>query len=195
MKKLVALLLTFLLVLTGCSGIKVTKIDDDNDTDAIKFSEEYTAVPEDNVYKYATINNVTDTIKSGSGIIFLGFPTCPWCKEAAPVLNEVAKSKDVKEIFYYNIKEIRANNTKEYKELVSLLSDFLTTDENGDKRIYAPTVVFVQNGVVKGIHIATVDGHDAHDAHERTMTDDEKAQLKQIYSDLIDQVYNDECDC
>lgn len=189
MKKLVVLLLTFLLVLTGC---KVTKISDEEQTDALKFHSEYPLVSKNNVYKYATYQNVVDIIKSGSGIIYLGFPNCPWCKEATPILNSVAKAKNVKEIYYYNHKDIRQNNTKEYQALVSLLSDFLTADEDGNKKIYAPTVIFVQNGKIKGIHVGTVD---THDATKRKMTSDEKKQLKKIYSDFIDQVYNDECDC
>lgn len=189
MKKLVALLLTFLLVITGCT---VTKVKDDTETDAIKFSKEYPSVSENNVYKYATFDNVIDTIKAGSGIIYLGFPTCPWCKEATPVLNEAAKNRDVKEILYYNFKDIRQNNTEEYQELVSLLEDYIGEDAEGNKRIGAPTVVFVQNGKIKGVHIDTVEGHDA---TERKMTTEEVRVLKQTYTDLIDKVYNDECDC
>ena len=68
MKKLVALLLTFLLVITGCT---VTKVEDETETDAIKFNKEYPSVSKGNVYKYATYNNVVDTIENGSGIIYL----------------------------------------------------------------------------------------------------------------------------
>ncbi|MEG2351650.1 MAG: thioredoxin family protein [Bacilli bacterium] len=189
MKKLGALLLTFLLVLTGC---KVQKIEDENDSDALKFNKEYSLVEKSNVYKYTSYAKVNEIIKTGSGIIYLGFPSCPWCKEITPVLNEIAKEKNVKEIFYYNHKDIRVNETKEYKQLVSLLSDFLEPDESGDKKIYAPTIVFVQNGIIKGIHVGSVEGHDA---HERAMTEDEKKALKQIYSNLIDKVYNTDCDC
>ncbi|MEE0699547.1 MAG: thioredoxin family protein [Bacilli bacterium] len=189
MKKLVALLLTFLLVITGCT---VTKVEDETETDAIKFNKEYPSVSKDNVYKYATYNNVIDTIENGSGIIYLGFPTCPWCKQATPVLNESAKNRDVKEILYYNFKDIRENNTEEYQRLVSLLSDYIGKDTEGNKRIGAPTVVFVQNGKIKGVHVDTVEGHDA---SKRKMTEEETNNLKQIYTDLIDMVYNDECDC
>lgn len=189
MKKLVALLLTFLLVFTGCT---VTKVEDEIDTDAIKFKKEYPAVSKDNRYKYTSVKDVIDVIENGSGIIFLGFPTCPWCKEAAPVLNVAAKERDIKEIFYYNFKDIRTNNTEEYQKLVKLLSDYIGEDEDGNKRLGAPTVVFVQNGKIKGVHIDTVE---THDPHERKMNDEEKEELKKIYIDLIDKVYNDDCDC
>lgn len=192
MKKLVALLLTFLLVLLGCNSVEVTKVDDDIENDGIRFSKDYPSVSVSNVYKYATLDNVIEIIEKGSGIIYLGFPTCPWCKEAVPVLNEAAKDRKIKEIFYYNFREIRENNTEGYQTLVSLLSDYIDEDEEGNKKIGAPTVVFVQNGKIKGVHIDTVEGHDA---RKRKMTDEEVKQLKVIYTDLIDKVYNDECDC
>ena len=131
MKKLVALLLTFLLVLTGCQMVEVTKVEDDIETDAIRFSKEYDLDDNENVYKYATYDNVMDIIKNDTGIIYLGFPTCALCKEVIPVLNDVAKEKDVKEILYYNFKDIRDNNTTEYQELAELLSDYIKTDDEG----------------------------------------------------------------
>lgn len=192
MKKLGALLLTFLLVLVGCSSVKVTKVNDDNETDALRFYKEYPLVKENNVYKYTTYDNVIELITEGSGVIYLGFPTCPWCKELTPILNEVAKEKSVKEVFYYNFKDIRENNTDEYKKLVTLLSEYIGEDKEGNKRISAPSTIFVKNGKIKGVHVGTVDSHDA---HERTMTDEEKSQLKTILSNYFDEIYNDECDC
>ena len=44
MKKLVALLLTFLILLTGCSTVEITKVEDDIKTDSIRFYREYKKV-------------------------------------------------------------------------------------------------------------------------------------------------------
>ena len=52
MKKLVAILLTFLLVLVGCDSVEITKVDDDIKTDAIRFSNEYEKVDKNNVYEF-----------------------------------------------------------------------------------------------------------------------------------------------
>lgn len=185
MKKLVAVLLTFLIVLTGCT---VKKVESEEQTDAIKFSSEYKQVPEDNKYKYVTYDNVIDTLKSGSGVILLSYPSCVKCNIVAPVLNDAAKEKKVKEIFYYNYKSIKKDNTDEYKELVKQLEEYLLEDEEGNKIISAPTIIFVQNGNIKDIKIGL-------DVDEEEFTDEKKTELKNTYLESLDKVYNTECDC
>ncbi len=161
--------------------VEVTKVEDDIETDAIRFSKEYDLDDNENVYKYATYDNVMDIIKNDTGIIYLGFPTCALCKEVIPVLNDVAKEKDVKEILYYNFKDIRDNNTTEYQELAELLSDYIKTDDEGNKRVQAPTVIFVNKGTIVGVYIGMINS-----SSEELMTDDEKNNLMQNFSSLID---------
>ena len=157
MKKLVALLLTFLIVLAGCKSPKITKVDDDIKTDSIRFKNEYDMVSKDNLYEYATYLNVTDMLDKGTGIIYFGFPTCTLCKEVVPILDSSAKEKKVKTILYYNFKEIRENNTAEYQKLAGILSDYIKEDEEGNKKIEAPTVVFVNKGRIVGVYIGVID--------------------------------------
>lgn len=183
MKKLVAVVLTFLLILTGCDTIEVTKVEDDISTDSIRFKDEYSEVKKDNIYEYATYNNVIDTINDGTGIIYLGFPTCSLCKEIVPVLDEVAKDKNVESILYYNFKDIRDNNTTEYQELANLLSDYIASDDEGNKRISAPTIIFVNKGNIVGVYIGTINSDS-----EEIITDEQKNTLKDSFSSLINKM-------
>ena len=187
MKKLVAVVLTFLLILTGCDTIEVTKVEDDVSTDSIRFKDEYSEVKKDNIYEYATYNNVIDTINDGTGIIYLGFPTCSLCKEIVPVLDEVAKDKNVESILYYNFKDIRDNNTTEYQELANLLSDYIASDDEGNKRISAPTIIFVNKGNIVGVYIGTINSDS-----EEIITDEQKNTLKDNFSSLINKMLIEE---
>lgn len=116
--------------------------------DAHKFHAEYTSVPEENVFVYKDEDFVIDALKNSSGILYLGFPECPWCQAYVVYLNEVAKENNISEIYYLNIKDIRTNNTENYQTLVGLLGEILMTDDNGNKRIYVPQVVFFKDGKV-----------------------------------------------
>ncbi|HIU39681.1 MAG TPA: hypothetical protein IAB68_00055 [Candidatus Aphodocola excrementigallinarum] len=187
MKKLVAVVLTFLLILTGCDTIEVTKVEDDVSTDSIRFKDEYSEVSKDNIYEYATYYNVIDTIENETGIIYLGFSSCTLCKEIVPVLDEAAKDKGVKRILYYDFKDIRDNNTQEYQDLAELLSDYINEDDEGNKRITAPTVIFVNKGNIVGVYIGTINSD-----NEEIITDEQKNALKDNFSGLIDKMLIEE---
>ena len=177
MKKLVAMVLTFLLILTGCSTVKVTKINDDIKTDNLKFRSEYTKVKDDNVYEYTTYDNIIELINSGTGIIYFGYPDCTLCKDIVPLLNDVAEEKEIKTIMYYNFKEIKDNNTDEYQRLVRVLSDNIEDEINDIK---APTILFVVEGKIINIYTKT-------DENEEMLEEDIN-NLKNEFTVLIDKM-------
>ncbi len=186
MKKLVAILLTFLLILTGCKSVEITKVEDDIKTDSIRFKSEYKTVSKDNLYEYATYTNIIDVINKKSGIIYLGFPSCTLCKEIVPILNDSAKEKNIDSILYYNFKEIRDNNTYEYQKLTDILSDYIKLDDEGKKRITAPTILFVNKGRIVGVYIGTINSDS-----EEILTSEEKINLKNNFMSLIDKMLID----
>lgn len=190
MKKLVYIVLSVLL-LTGCS---VTPIEELNDNGK-RFSEEYSIINVDNnnpmVYK--TDEEIIKILKSGTGIIYFGFPECPWCQAAIPVLLEAADELKIDEIYYFNPKEIRTDNTDTYKEIVKLLGENLKLDENGNPRLSVPDVYFVSGGKIVGHNLGTLPAHT--NPKEQPLTAEQKTELKDIYKKLISKTYNVECDC
>ena len=119
-------------------------------SDAEKFSEEYTLVDKDNKFRYANIDEVIDTLEDGTGVVYLGFPECKWCQQYTVYLNELAKDRNIPEIMYYNIREDRQGNTKNYQTIVNILKDYLPEDEEGNPRVYVPAVIFMSNGKILG---------------------------------------------
>lgn len=193
-------------------------------TDAVKIKEEYAAYNEqvnennnrtyptvnlsdDNPFVYITEEEAIDTIENKTALLYFGYASCPWCRSVLPVLESVAKEKNVSEIKYLDIEDIRSvleldeNNkvittregTSNYYKLLNVLDDsleeYVLTGKDGEKvgtgekRIYAPTVIAVSNGEVTGIHVGSVSsqksGYD-------TLTEEEIGELKDIYRELID---------
>lgn len=137
---LITLLVLFLV-------FKKNKINKNIDEEKIKFAEEYKTT-KDNVFTYRTINEINKILKTDTGLIFLGFPKCPWCRGYVPIINEVAKKEGLEKIYYFNIYEDRKNNTEEYQEMVKLLKGFLRYDDEGNERIYAPSLIAIKNGKI-----------------------------------------------
>lgn len=155
MKKVNYLLYAFFLIfVVGGVACYLLFVDDgvpnvdETTKDNYKFSVEYTKVPMDNVFVYKTEEEIINFLETGTGIVYLGFPECPWCQSYVVYLNEVAKDSGIEKIYYLNVKDIRTNNTPNYQKIVSLLSDILPNDENGNKKVYVPQVVFVKKGNV-----------------------------------------------
>mgnify|MGYP002552472201 FL=1 len=137
---LITLLVLFLV-------FKKNKINKNIDEEKIKFAEEYKTT-KDNVFTYRTIEEINKILKNGTGLVFLGFPECPWCRGYVPIINEVAKKEGLEKIYYFNIYEDRKNNTEEYQEMVKLLKGFLRYDDEGNERIYAPSLIALKNGKI-----------------------------------------------
>ena len=119
-------------------------------TDAEKFSAEYTEVGEDNIFVYRTSKEIIHILEKGTGVVYLGFPECPWCQAYVPYLESVAKETGVEKIYYLNILEDRKNNTSDYQKIVSLLEGNLLNNDEGNPRVYVPDVTVVKEGVILG---------------------------------------------
>lgn len=147
-KKVKYIILSVLLLLIASLVVYFVFIKKDNNTDNIKFSKEYTSVSKDNVFVYRSKDEIINILEHGTGIVYLGYPECPWCMAYVPLLNEIAKNEGIEKIYYYNIREDRKSNTEFYQKVVSILNDYLNYDEEGKKRIFVPNVTFVKEGKI-----------------------------------------------
>lgn len=119
-------------------------------SDAEKFKSEYSLVSNDNKFVYRDAKEIIKIMQNGTGVVYLGFPECPWCQSYVKYLDEVANEVGIEKIYYFNIYNDRNNNTDDYKTIVSLLGDNLQYDEEGNLRIYVPNVSFHIDGEVIG---------------------------------------------
>lgn len=151
MKKKIMIIIGIVLVIgLGVFGYFYFNKEKNTNVDGKRFAEEYTSVTEDNVFVYRSIEEVINILEHGTGVVYLGFPECPWCSAYVPYLNEVAKKAGADKVYYFNILNDRKDNTDNYKKLVDILKDYLKFDEEGNKRIYAPSVIAVKDGEIVG---------------------------------------------
>ncbi len=237
--KIILILLAFLL-----AGVTIFYVNNDKKekkeepktriTDAEKFKEEYESynnmalegnpslhhrevnIDKENSIKYASADDIEKMVTDkASGVIYLGFPTCPWCRNAIGVLLDVAKSRNVNEIKYINIYDMRTmwtvkddklevtrKGTDDYYKLLELFDSVLEdyqyeaddkSYDTGEKRIYAPTIIFIKDGEIVGSHVATVKLNEGQTPYD-VILDDQKEELSKIYGDLFDKVYKTYCD-
>lgn len=193
--------------------------------DALKFKNEYEIlngtkndynkeylkmeIDSNNPVVYATYDEIMNVLDDGTGIIYFGFPECPWCRNAVPVLLDALEELGIDKIYYFNALDMRdqkhldengnivvdKKGTEDYKKLVQRLYEVLPVYDglNDDtiKRLYFPTVVFVKDGNVIGLHTSTVNSQE--DPY-KGLTKNQYNELKQIYTDYINETYDILCD-
>ena len=153
-KNILMIIMAFLVLVFGSIAI-YKKVDDKRGTnikvtDANRFASEYTEVSNNNVFVYRSAEEIIRIMEKGTGIVYLGFPECPWCQTYVKYLNEVAKEVGIDKIYYYNIYDDRKNETDNYKKIVSLLGENLQYDDEGNLRVYVPNVSFHIYGEIIG---------------------------------------------
>ena len=190
MKKKTIIIMTIicLLLSTGCNKKEYT--------DSEKFMQEYNQVSEYNVYVYRSIDEIIKILEHGTGIVYLGFPECPWCQAYVPMLNEVADTEGLEKIYYYNIYKDRKENTNEYQKIVSIIEKHLQYDEEGNKRIYVPAVIAVLEGKIIGFDDETAYDTLGYDDPNEYWTSERTKKLKSKLSKMISEIVDNKCaDC
>ncbi len=163
------------------------------ETDASKFVKEYTKVRENNPFIYKTGEEIIEILNSGTGIVYLGFPECQWCQSYIKMVDDVASDLEVKNIYYFNIKDDRASNTKVYQDIVKILDSNLEKDDEGNKRIYVPELVFVKKGkiIAHDNETSTISGNITPSEY---WTDDKVISLKNKLRENMALVVTESCE-
>ena len=136
---------------------------------------------------------------SFNGILYFGFPGCPWCQAAIPIMHEVSQQTET-DVFYVSRRhDLREGEWNEWDEEMALWLDEQIglqwhdfTPDGGTYRpnIFVPQIVHLRNGVIVSDHRNTVDSHEAveNDAGERVvpeMTTEERSELLEIYTQIF----------
>ncbi len=147
-------------------------------TDAEKFASEYKEVEKNNVFVYRTAEEIIQIMKHGTGVVYLGYPECPWCQAYVKYLNEVAIDVGIDKIYYCNTKKVKEENMEQYNQLVELLHGTLEYNDEGKEWIYVPNVSFHIEGKIIGTdHETAKDTHNLKDPKEY-WTEEEVTDLK-----------------
>lgn len=187
--------------------------------DEIKFKDEYeklngVEIVEGNVLKtieiendnnvvYVSDNEILDLLNSGTNVIYMGWAECNWCRTMLPILLDVLKSNNIDKLYYYDFKSLRnayENKDEEksviYEKIIEIIGKDIETvfDENSprvdEKKILAPTVLFIKDGNYVGLHFKTLDSHEK---ASDELNDNQVKELRKIYQGYVDMINTNVC--
>ncbi len=137
------------------------------------------SIDEENPFVYSTAEDIVKRIENKETfIVYFGDPECPWCRSVIEEAVESANENGIEKIYYVRIwngfhNEIlrdtyeledgtpkeKSKGTEAYYKLLNyfdnLLEDYTLTDDNdnivkvGEKRLFAPSFISIENGNAK----------------------------------------------
>lgn len=190
MKLFTILLVSFLAfgALTGCQNSDTPHDNDGEKVVQADMSAYEELKDKEHVYVEVRVADVLEALKNEEGerkVFYLGFVGCPWCMEIVPVLNEVAKQEGIDTVYYLNTRDVTDEENADFEQVKALMSSVLAVNADGNPVLYVPDIMIVEKGQILVNHIGTVDSHNA---HERTMTEEEMTQLK---AKLVDELHTE----
>lgn len=193
-----------------------------NGTTSYGFEVRNLTIDEENPFIYATEDEIVERINNKETfVVYFGFSSCPWCRSVITPLIEAAKENKVEKIYYVDVLNIRdkyeldENNkavrtvegTEGYYKLLesldSVLDDYAPlTYKNkkgkekkvkiNEKRIYAPNVVAIKNGVPMALETGMIKS--LNDPY-MDITESMSCEMKETFKCLFDAVKDDKETC
>lgn len=151
----------------------MNKIEDSNGK-TIKVS-----IPTKNRVKYINNKELLDILKNKTGIIYFGYNTCPWCRNAIPILIDSIISNDIDNLYYVDIHKVKLSN-----EVIKILEPYLK-EKDGNKVLAVPDVYVVKKGKILSEHRGTVESYKN---PYKGMNKEQKKELKDIYDSMIKEI-------
>ena len=185
--------------------------------DTLAFKAEYEAlndnehphmnVPENLNIHILSFDQTQAMLNSGSGILFFWFPSCPWCRNLLPELFAAMEKSNVKDLYYFNPKELRdqkelvdgkivvkKETSPEYQWILDKLDTILPAYEGLNnptiKRLYVPAVLVIKEGKILNHHFDTLPEQKD---PQIPLTNDQKIKLQTILQEAISPLSNTTC--
>ena len=178
-------------------------------------------VIKDNNIEYITLAEADKMLEEGTGVIYFGYASCPWCRNLVPVMLDAVQETKLDKVYYVNLIDEEGNDLRskyilnkknkpkkekdasmEYYNILASLSEYLSQyvlyTEAGkeievpEKRLSAPTVVAVKKGEVLDVYEATVEMTEEDAGAVKVYTKEDKKNAEKAYKELIEIYLNGE---
>lgn len=121
--------------------------------------------------------------EKGTGVLYLGYDTCPFCVRAVPELNEAMKRSGVS-VYYVNTTRM---NEVEANAFLAKFSEVLKANGDHSDGLYVPIVVSIKDGVPVAEQTSLVKGFVIENESSQ-LNETQKLALQTIYLNLFQRI-------
>lgn len=180
------------------------------------------SIDEENPFVYSTAEDIVKRIENKETfIVYFGDPECPWCRSVIEEATKSANDNGIEKIYYVRIwngfhNEIlrdtyeledgtpkeKSKGTDAYYKLLdyldNLLEDYTLTDDDdnivkvGEKRLFAPNFISIENGKAKELIQGMSEKQESYNSNlTEEIKNDEKEIFDKFYKKTI--LCSDKC--
>lgn len=93
--------------------------------------------------------------KKGKHIILIGNSKSEYSKKYISEINSIIKELNLKDVYYYDIINDKAQANSNYYQILELLDGYLITTDTSEKNLLSPSLYIIDNGKVKYYNVET----------------------------------------
>ena len=93
--------------------------------------------------------------KKGKHIILIGNSKSKYSKKYISEINTIIKELNLKNVYYYDIINDKAQANSNYYQIIELLDGHLITTDTSEKNLLSPSLYIIDNGKVKYYNVET----------------------------------------
>ena len=191
-RRIVACFLAFLMLFSTISvifakeAVGICRADDGSCSEVVV--DKKNSKKKDKYLKEITMDQALDVFrKKKDAVLYFGFESCPWCKQAKPILKTAAKKTKIK-VYYVKTRDKNKKllyTEKQRKELAKYMPGYMSKNKEVNNKLwlYVPLVVRVEKGEAVSGHKGTIKGYNA---KKRKMTAKEKRELEKKYTEILE---------
>lgn len=143
-------------------------------------------IPAEVSIRILDFEQTTAFLDEGEGLLYIGRPGCPWCRQLLPTLCQVAIEQE-QTIYYYDVEASREAYDDDYQALLARLDPYLPLDEVTQKpedenfnpqkkRVVLPHLFWLEGGEIKAELMAY---------HHPYLEEDDQAAMKELLEELF----------
>lgn len=135
---------------------------------------------------YISIEELNELLNSNDAIIYVGSPTCPFCRTSIQPLLEVMEKLGLSTLYYY-YNDLNAKKSENYDSIMNNLidKDIVKVRENGTTSFGMPLVLKIKDGNIdKNVRGVTYQIDENQNEYDEITEDQRKIVYDRYYENL-----------
>ena len=110
---------------------------------------DYYADNTNSYYEVVSGNKMINLLRNGHNIIFIGSSSSKYSQKYIEEIDKIFNNLKIDKVYYYDLNNDKYQQNSNYYKIRELLNGYLTTTDDSDNNLLAPSLYIVNNGTVE----------------------------------------------